>query len=246
MGRMRQRVRDGVNVLLERFLHYRLTHRDLSLDSNVDALQCLAKAGLVFRQAMDVGAARGAWTRAMLPRLPECRFTMIEPLAENCAALDAVQAMSGGRAVYRNEAVGRQSGTLTLNVHHDQTSCFASEWGGAPRNVPVHRLDDLLADGLVAPFELLKMDVQGAEMDVLAGAERALATCQAAQIEVSFRRVYDGAPLAHEVMVCMAGHGFRIFDVCNTYKRPKDRALLQADMVFARDGQWFQPETWRA
>lgn len=246
MGGMKPRIKAAINILLQRFFHYRLMHCDLSLDSAVDALQRLSLAGSAFRQAVDVGAARGEWTRALLPKLTDCRFTMFEPLKENIAELEGVQAASNGRAVFRNEAVGRQSGTLSLHVHSDQTSSFASEWGGAAREVPVHRLDDLLADGSLKPFDLLKLDVQGAELDVLAGAELALTSCQAVQVEVSFRRVYDGAPLAQAVIVHMAGRGFRVFDICDTYKRPTDRALLQADLIFARDGAWFQPETWRA
>jgi len=244
MSGIKQGIKNGINFFLERGFHHRLMHSALALDSAAESLQSLADAGMVFRHAVDVGAARGEWTQAMLTRLPKCHFTMIEPLAENLAYLDVVQVKSGGRADYRHEAVGRQSGTLVLNVHSDQTSSFASEWGGTIREVPVQRLDDRLADGSIPAIDLIKLDVQGAELDVLAGAEKTLAACQAVQMEISFRRVYKGAPLAHEIVAYMADKGFRVFDICDTIKRREDRALLQADLVLAREGKWFLPETW--
>jgi hypothetical protein len=90
----------------------------------------------------------------------------------------------------------------------------------------------------------LKLDVQGAELEVLAGATETLKRCKVVQVEVSFRRVYEKAPLAHEIIRFFTEQGFRIYDIASIFKRGNDRALLQADLFFVADDTFCKPETW--
>ena len=75
--------------------------------------------------------------------------------------------------------------------------------GASP--VQTRRLDDIAE---VTGMDLLKVDVQGAELDVLRGAERLLKGCVVVQAEVEFVPMYKGQPLFGDVDVFLRRHGF--------------------------------------
>ena len=52
--------------------------------------------------------------------------------------------------------------------------------------------------------------------------------------EVSFRQIYEGSPLAHEVIGEIGARGYRIYDICSYAQRASDKELAQADIVFVR------------
>jgi FkbM family methyltransferase len=242
---LKRRLKAAANRVLERCLHHRLEHVALMPTDPAPSLRRLAAKGFQPKQIADVGAAVGEWTREVLPVFGSAAFWLAEPLAENQGALTALAAQNPRVKVWMG-AVGDRCGTLSLHVHGNQTSCFSSEWGGEERNVPLATLDALVAGGELAAPDLIKLDVQGAEMQVFEGAGQALARATVLLAEVSFRQVYKGAPLAHEIVAALGSRGFRIYDICSVYKRLGDGDLLQADLLFARPGPWFLPESWNA
>jgi hypothetical protein len=103
-----------------------------------------------------------------------------------------------------------------------------------PRVVPVEPLDDLVfRHGLQAPF-VLKIDVEGAELEVLAGAPRSLETTDMVLLEVSFFPLVPGAPQVADVICAMRDLGWSPYDVYGGHLRPIDGALAQIDMAFVR------------
>jgi hypothetical protein len=68
-----------------------------------------------------------------------------------------------------------------------------------------HRLDDI-AD--IARIDLLKVDAQGAECDVIAGARAKLANAVMVIAEMRFYRLYDGEPMLHEMDRALREQGF--------------------------------------
>ena len=60
---------------------------------------------------------------------------------------------------------------------------------------------------------MLNVDVQGAELRVLHGAERTLASVAAVLVEVHVVELYDGAASEWEVDEFLTGHGFERVDV---------------------------------
>jgi protein O-GlcNAc transferase len=71
--------------------------------------------------------------------------------------------------------------------------------------VETTRLDDI-AD--LGPVDLLKADIQGAEFDLLSGAERVLGDVLVVECEVEFIPLYAGQPLFHDVSKVLHDAGF--------------------------------------
>jgi hypothetical protein len=92
-------------------------------------------------------------------------------------------------------------------------------------------LDDLLVD--VEDVSLLKIDVQGAERCVLAGARSVLQRTTAVELEVNFRHHYAGDSLFCELDEAMLAAGFRLHYLGNLHQAPSV-ALLWGDAVYVR------------
>ena len=199
------------------------------------ALSRASRLGVHIDEIVDVGAASGEWTRECMAVLPNARYFLVDPLDENAVALRTLAAARRNVHCWIG-ALGASQGTMQLFVHGDQSSAYPSEFSRVPgRDVSVRTLDSFLGREIHHPA-LIKADVQGHELEVLQGAERCLSTAVLVLLEVSFRRIYAGAPLAHEVIAFMGARGFRILDVCTYTQSPSDGELAQSDLLFARDG----------
>jgi FkbM family methyltransferase len=108
------------------------------------------------------------------------------------------------------------------------------------RTEPVRtvRLDDV---ELPEQIDLLKLDVQGAEMMVLEGAAQTLQRTSAIHCEVAFSRIYRDQPLFGDVAGLLAGHGYALMDLFPKHYRytdatrsPSRDRLIWADACFLR------------
>ena len=240
-------IKKSIDGCLRHTIGHRAVHSTLCLDRTTDVLWQLRHKGFCPRCIVDVGAAQGWWARECSGIWPDAKFLMVDPLIENEMHLkDAVQNIGEVLSHYWTGALGNRDGEAEFFVHADQSSLFDSEWiadRSEKRTVPLKRLDTLLEEIGFRGVDFLKLDVQGAELDVLAGGMDALRCLQVVQCEVSFRHFYQNAPLAHEVISFFSNQGFRILDISDTIKG-KDRALLQADIFFSRNETLFGCEQW--
>jgi FkbM family methyltransferase len=203
-------------------------------------LERLGAAGVTVTTVLDVGAALGDWTLECARAFPEARFLLVEPLDEFAGALARVTGSLPG-AEHVRAAAAATDGEVSFNVHADLvgSSVYREAEGGTidgvPRTVPALSLDTLVRERAAAGPYLLKVDVQGAEPDVLRGAGNVLEDTVAVILEVSFFEFFQGGSLAHEVIALMAERGFVIYDVLDLLDRPLDGALAQANIVFVPD-----------
>lgn len=235
-----------IQALLRPF-HLRLVNLHWGPRGPWAVLERVRQRGLPVRQIVDVGASDGVWTRDCLRIFAEARYLLVDPLPGNAAALAAMQA-AHSNVRYWQGGLGRAAGRLNILQHGDQSSFLPSDSFPANQKttVEIRTLDSFLGTpDLPSAPDLIKADVQGYELEVLAGASRCLESAQLVLLEVSYRRIYRGAPLAHEVIAEMGRRGFRIYDIATYAQRPGDGELAQSDVFFAPEGSpLFQREDW--
>ena len=97
-----------------------------------------------------------------------------------------------------------------------------------------------------AAMDFIKIDTQGAELDVLRGAERSLGTCLGIEVEVEFQPLYQGAAVFRDVDGWIAARGFELFDLRRTFfpraGAPAEPAQAKGQIVFG-DALYFRD--WR-
>jgi len=198
-------------------------------------LNQLFKDGFNPDWVLDIGAYDGIWTKSVLTHFTNSSFFLVDPLPQNKAHLDTLERENANIKKWMG-AVGEKIGKLELNVHEDQSSFYeAKEYLGKRLDVEVRPLDDLATEfGFNKGRVFLKADIQGAELDMLKGAEIVIAQSDAILLELTIRRIYQRTALADEVIAFLSARGFGIYDICTYSQRPKDNLLCQTDILFVR------------
>jgi hypothetical protein len=129
-----------------------------------------------------------------------------------------------------NEA--QSSSVLPMLRAHEEAAPEASYVG--TEDVTMERLDDVLASFDVAGPVYAKIDVQGYERQVMAGAAETLAHVRGMELELSLVPLYEGSPLWEEMIALMKSQGFELKGFFSGFTDERTGRLLQADGVFFR------------
>lgn len=201
------------------------------------SLEGLASRGFAPNMIFDVGAFRGEFAREALKVWPEARVACFEPLRHGRSEIQKLQARFPRIDLHATLVGAATAESMPLHVGNSSTSLLRdSENHKYPvEHFPVTTLDDAIArhyDG--KPPELLKLDVQGYELEVLKGSERSLSRMRAILSEVNLLDLHENVPLLNEIVGWLAARDFVAYDICGLTRRPLDRALWQADFIFVR------------
>jgi FkbM family methyltransferase len=191
--------------------------------SSIDLRERLLGGQLL--NSVDVGA-RGGMQRHWRPFAQSIRLDAYEPDEEACRLqADAKRPNETWFPI----GLGRETGTRKLYVlaKASSSSLFppnreinaAYGYNGATEiarivDIPLVSLSDAIdKNGRPLP-NLMKLDAQGAELDILHGLRHEhWRDLMALQIEVELVEFYSGQPLFHEVDVFMRSKGFIMFDL---------------------------------
>lgn len=196
-----------------------------------------------FGSVIDVGANRGQFSLFARRRFPRAEIYAFEPLAAP-AALHRLVTAGDPHVTLTMTALGAAPGRVTIHVtdRDDSSSVFRlTEEAGtrtglrevASVEVPITTLDAAFAGAVPARPCLLKLDVQGAELDVLHGAQALLREVDEVLVEVSFVPQYANQPLVDEVLAFLVDAGFRWAGI-GSVSRDARGACLQADLLLTR------------
>jgi len=206
----------------------------------------LADTGFAPDSYIDVGAYHGNWTRLANRLLGPKPTLMVEGQPSLVPALEAFAAtrkdlfVAGG---VLSDTAGQQVPFFEMGTG---SSIFA-EASNAPREqktTTTRTLDDVAAtflSSVSAPF--LKIDVQGAELKVLAGGAKVLEKACLVQLEVAMLQYNQGAPLMPDVVAWMAQHDWLPTEISG-FSRPAG-SLVQIDLLFARADSPLRPTEFR-
>jgi FkbM family methyltransferase len=202
----------------------------LTLKKSFDLLKA---NGFAPRTLFDIGVATG--TTGFYQTFEDVKYVLVDPLAESEPFMrDICQRFPG--AIYELAAAGAAPGEASFGVEPGLSGSSFFRKDGDKRTVPMITLDDLVEKhALEAPF-LVKLDVQGYELEVLRGFERHIAKAEVIVSETGFwsdRKKSGPAPF-HELVAFMAARDFMLYDIAGLARRPRDGALAEADLVFVR------------
>lgn len=143
----------------------------------------------------------------------------------------------------------RPGGTSTLEPNVEVLERFAADaWHEFVDvvdrvTVPGITLADFMEQASLSRIDFLKLDTQGNEWDILAGAGDYLERVSVIKVEVEFVELYRGQKLFPDVMSLLHARGFELVDVasteaCRRYHvspdlEPTAYRLVWADAVFA-------------
>lgn len=175
---------------------------------------------------IDVGARQGEYGKWLRRNGYDGWIFSFEPVRRNFAALSR-RAAQDDRWIVRQVALGRETGQGDINVtEKTEFSSFltptahAVETFGqrveieAIETVEICTLDEVIDELLVHVSNAhiyLKMDTQGWDLEVLAGAARSLARIDALQTELAAAEpAYEGSPSMRDSLAYLEASGFYV------------------------------------
>ena len=193
---------------------------------------------------VDVGANRGQFAIASRHHFPKAKIISFEPLAE---AAEVFQKIFGNdpNVTLHHCAIGSKNEETEIHISKAddsssllpiadlQDEIFPGTAERGIRKISVRKLDDLIKRADLQHPALLKLDVQGFEIEVFEGCGDLLLEFNYIYVECSFVELYQGQSLVHEVIDLLSGRGFNLIGVYNTTYDAEGLAV-QGDFLFEK------------
>lgn len=199
----------------------------------VQAYRRIRSKGFEPGAIIDVGAYEGHWTRLARSVFHDAPVVMVEAQTAKKTILDAVCRDVRG-VTLENSVLSATAGEEVVFYEMETGSSLRPENSNVPRverRLMSKTLDDI-AIALPGPI-FLKVDVQGAELDILRGGQSTLARSEVVQLETALLPYNDGAPQIVDLLVQMREWGFVPLDFAG-FIRPNGIDLVQTDIIFVR------------
>ena len=210
--------------------------------ATVEHAEALAK--LKLRTVVDVGANRGQFSLFALHTFPAASIISLEPLPEPAARFRRVFAQEP-RVTLHNAALGPDTGQSVMHVSRRDdsssllpiTAAQAELFPGTDevrtetvRTAPLSAFVDSTS---IEEPALLKLDVQGYEMEALRACGDLLEKFTYVYAEGSFVELYEGQVLADDLIAWLREQGY---ELVGSYESVRDEhgQTVQADMLFER------------
>ena len=209
--------------------------------------QLLPKLGIDC--VLDVGANQGQYGRMLRQAGYRGRIASFEPVQVSFEILRAKAAKDPQWKVF-HYALGAKAGEQMIHVSRATVMASfldATEFSHQqfPEGMPVTRdekvsirtLDEvfpLVTEGLKSPRVFLKMDTQGFDLQVFAGAKRTLPQVLGLQTEISIQAIYDGMPDYLESLTTYTKAGLVMTGLYPVSRDKQTLALIELDCVMRR------------
>ena len=187
---------------------------------------------------VDIGCFKGIWTNRLLKFFPNSKYILFDADDKNIKYLDKLK--SSNKNVYYNiKLLSDDEKDYDFFSMASGSSIF-EEQTNYPREIKKIR-SSLLYNELPNEIKntksnLIKLDVQGAELKIITGLKELINNFEVIILEVSLHKYNKDAPLFYDVINYMKNKGFVLYDIYDLKRLGnKDSYLLQFDCVFLRD-----------
>lgn len=224
------------------FLMPLIKHR---VAAGVEHCKVLKELGPI-RTVLDVGANKGQFALAARSVFPHARIYSFEPMSGACALFQKVHGADSAVRLF-DAAIGEKEDSVEINVSArddsssllpittKQTSMYPGTHRVGTQVVKVRKLTQLLSHSDIEEPALLKIDVQGYELQVLKGCEEALSAFRFIYVECSSVEFYATQALATDVQAWLKGRGYVLRGIHNPTLKAGE--VIQADYLYERPAQ---------
>jgi FkbM family methyltransferase len=185
---------------------------------------------------LDIGANRGHWTAEAKQLWPNAYFMLIEGNLE-CDPILSATGLS-----YRIALLSDTEKEVTFYTRLNAPACTGASYyrettqfyegdNAIPHTRQTDTLDRLFPDDT---FDLIKIDVQGAELDVLKGGTNLVSRAKALLLECAVSNYNDGAPTVVQILDYCRTIGFKRNVHIEDIPHPVTRQIVQQDILFLR------------
>lgn len=198
------------------------------------------------KTVLDIGANTGQFATLFHRLAPDVRIISLEPLPDCFAVLEKNLATIPGASAYPL-AIGAENGKATIH-RSDFTPCTSflaksdlldAEFGEGAHignvEVEVVRLDDFTDRFDLEDELMIKMDVQGFELEVIKGGTKTFQRAALVATEVCFfPRLYQSQPLFDDIYRALRSMNYVYMGNPEQLAGVKDPRIAEADAVFEK------------
>lgn len=246
---MKQIIKSAANAVLSP-LQLKLVRKDADQqgvnlqDSMPTCDQRLAHAksiGFAPTQIIDAGAFMGTWTTDVGKVFPQASFLVIEPNPHIQSQLSENLADCKDRVQIIPKAVADEVSTMPFHIWGDPNEATSASLQAHIRgeaehtvDVAVDTIDRLMAEHQWSP-QLIKLDLQGAELKALRGCTDALKTAEMFVVEFGCLQAYIDRTTPRQLMEIFYDNDYCLYDIVDCHYRPYDGALTGGDFFFVKN-----------
>lgn len=233
------KIKKLINILLSPYLFKALFKGAAAGTEHIPILKQLDCDFIV-----DVGANRGQFALIARKLFPTACIHSFEPLDEPAEIFKSV--FIADKNIYLHKcAIGSENTTMTIHVSerddsssllpigNNQSELFPHTGESEIRVTSVLSLDEVIKVEDISNSALLKIDVQGFELEVLKGCVLVLHEFSYIYVECSFIELYEGQALVSEVIDFLYKRSFvfsGIYNICYDH----NGKAVQADFLFTK------------
>jgi FkbM family methyltransferase len=211
------------------------------LNSALKKYGWLTKYGI--DQVIDIGANDGQFASESSQVFTSSSYHCFEPIPSVFTSLKNRFDNNSSFHFY-NFALGSEDGTGTINLNEYSPSSSILEMeklhkdsfeftkNSSKQDIVIKRLDDFIDVIRPTTHTMVKIDVQGYEMQVLLGGASFIKLSKVVIIEMSFEQLYKDQPLFNEVYTELYNLGFSYHGNLEQLTSPATNEILQADCIF--------------
>jgi FkbM family methyltransferase len=223
---------------------------------NTDHLQHLKSRGFNPKLVIDVGVSNGEFFYECQKIFNNAEYLLFEAREKEETLIEKVLPHVGVKVkTFYNTLLGAGHDEVDFHQLDAGSSIYPEDTKFPKQIVKKHMspLDNYLInefyqkDSFPMPA-FLKIDTQGAELEILTGTQLHLDFIEVIQLEVALQEYNIGAPGAFEVHEFMNKKGFKLYDIGTAFRRESDQALFHVDWIFAaeRSKLWDKNYYWGA
>ena len=213
---------------------FTLWNTNMTPVSNLTSYLRKAKAhGLEIKTVYDVGACVGKWTYGMRQSvLFDADFYMFEgnPAYQDILKQQNTFVHIGVLSNPGRETVDFYNGCDTGDSYYKETTDHYDR--RIPVKLPCRTLDSVIEEHSLPLPQFLKIDTQGSELDIMAGAKKVMEHADLVYLECPIIEYNTKAPNIFEYLMFMSSYGFVPTDVLEIHRA--EEILLQIDIMFIK------------